>query len=181
MSEAKRVLLIMKKGNDVKEIDVKSLPGDVVKSLEEAYDRTKVVGISRETYAEMVEVMALMLSEYSDELATTTDAGMYSRAVAFANGCGIDSTDSRLLFDILCWVDRNVREHGNTFTSRDVNIREIRAYLKTIYGKCSYYEMSTDFGRWARKLFSTHGLKVGFVKFAKFYLSLVNCGTVASS
>ena len=164
--------ILMMKGDVVKEIDVDLLPKRVVKALEDAYDRTKVVGISRDTYAEMAETMAFMLSEYREELKNADD-DMFRQAVSFANGFGIDSRDSRFLFDTFCWIDRNIAERGDKFTSKDVNSREIRSFLRSKYGRCTYNDMYRDFKHWARELFTSRGMKVGFVKLAKFYYSVV--------
>ena len=163
--------ILMMKGGVVKEIDVKSLPRSIVESLETAYDKTKVVGISRDTYVGMTEILARMLSEYREEL-ETTDCEMFNHAVAFANGMGINSQDSKYLFETFCWIDRNIAEHGDVFTSKSVNSREIRAYLTSMYGHCTYSEMYRDFKAWARELFSSCDIRVGFVKLAKFYYSV---------
>ena len=169
---SKNARILMMKGDEVKEIDVNLLPKKVVRALEDAYDQTKVVGISRDTYAEMAETMAFMLSEYREEL-KTADEEMFHQAIAFANGFGIDSRDSRFLFDTFCWIDRNIADHGDKFTSKDVNSREIRAYLKSQYGHCTYNDMYRDFKHWARELFTSRGMRVGFVKLVKFYYSVV--------
>lgn len=174
MKKAKNeVRLLMMKGGVVKEIDVKSLPKHMVLALEEAYDQKKVVGISRETYSEMVESMALYLKEYREEL-EETNIEMFRQAVAFANGFYINSRDSKLLFETFCWIDRNLAEHGEKFTSRDVNTRAIREYLSGQHGRCSYADLNRDFKGWAHDFFISKGMKrIGFVKMAKFYYSVV--------
>ena len=91
MKKAKNeIRLLMLKNGVVKEIDVESLPKHMIESLEEAYDRKKVVGISRDTYSEMVESMAMYLKEYREEL-EGTNIEMFRQAVAFANGFFINS------------------------------------------------------------------------------------------
>lgn len=164
--------ILMMKNGVVKEIDVKSLPKSIIESLETAYDQTKVVGISRDTYVGMTEILARMVSEYREEL-ESTNCEMFNHAVAFANGFGINSRDSKLLFETFCWIDRNIAEHGERFSSENINSREIRAYLRSVHGHCNYTEMYRDFKEWARELFSSCDIRVGFVKLAKFYYSVV--------
>ena len=167
------VRLLMMKNGVVKEIDVKSLPKHMVQVLETAYDQKKVVGISRETYAEMTEAMAMYLKEYREEL-EETNLEMFRQAVAFANGFYINSRDSKLLFETFCWIDRNLADHGEKFTSRDVNTRAIRDYLRSQHGKCTYADLNRDFKGWANEFFIEKGIKrIGFVKMAKFYYSVV--------
>lgn len=176
MNAKNEVRLLMMKGNVVKEIDVESLPNYMIQALEEAYDKKKVVGISRETYSEMVASMAMYLKEYREEL-EETDIEMFRQAVAFANGFLINSRDSKLLFDTFCWIDRNLAEHGDRFTSRDVNTRAIRKYLSSQYGKCTYADMNRDFKEWAKDFFISKGMKrIGFIKMVKFYYSVVTNG-----
>ena len=155
------------------------LPYEIVRVLEEAYEQEKVVGISSATYNAMAEMLACKLMAYHRILAEGTDGAaddIYAKAVAFAQAFEIYSDESPMLFEIMCWIDREVK--GNSaFSSRDINCRTINRLLRGHWDddeNITYKSALKDFKVWARCMFSHAELKVGFVKFAKFYYSVVS-------
>lgn len=172
MQEDGRITVVVVKNGVAKEVNV---PKDIARMLEEAYENAKVVGISQSTYKAMAEMLAGKILLYKQILQEADDKEMFAKAIAFCRAFDIYSNESPMLIDIMLWVDRSVEEFGEKFTSRQVNSRNIMSYLrgKAINGKATYGELNKDFKLWARSLFSSCDLKVGFVKFAKFYYSVV--------
>lgn len=151
------------------------LPIDIVKILEEAYEKERVVGISQDTYNAMAEMMSYKLMTYHRILSETEEHEMFDKAIAFAQAFDIYSDESPLLFEIMCWINREV-EGNQTFSSRDINCKTINRLLKSHRDEdtsITYRSAMKDFKSWARCLFSSCDLHVGFVKFAKFYYSVV--------
>jgi hypothetical protein len=151
------------------------LPSELKTKLLEYYDREPVVGISKDCYIRMEELLERQLIRYRNSLTETEDDDeIFAHAVAFAQTFGIYSNESPLLFELLCWIDRVLSE-AEDINSRRINCKAALEYLNrqrktTIY---SYRDVAKEFRYLKRVIFgNTSEIKVGFIKFLKFYYAL---------
>ena len=156
--------------------EVKDLPMDIVRKLEEAYDREKVIGVSKETFLEMANILEWRLKLYYqklDELESDLAGDrMYLKSIAFCQAFGIYSDE--LLQDALMWVDRSHSQKKEKFSSKNISCRELTEVVRTrSYMANPYIQASREFKAWARGIFERAGLRVGFVKFCKFYYAVI--------
>jgi len=171
--DAKKMTVVVVVDGVAKELH---LPNDVCRVLLEAYEREKVVGISQPTYEAMACMLANKVFQYEKLLQEADDQDMFRKAVAFCKAFEINSIDSPLLVELMLWVDREVAEHGERFSSKSINAKNIMGYINRHQGMnpYSYYNISKDFKEWARQLFASVGLKISTVRFCKFYYSVVH-------
>ena len=147
------------------------LSWEIVRLLEDAYENGKVVGISQKTYNGMVELLEDRLMEYHRLLEEKTDGGMYAKTVAFAQAFEIYSDESPMVFEVMCWINREV-EMNKKFSCRSINCQSVTGFIKTDIN-VTYRSLMKDFKEWACCLFSSKGLHIGLVKFAKFFYSII--------
>lgn len=169
----KRKRLFMEVNGVVKEIDMQKLSDNVVLALEEAYDSSKVVGISRNLYAYMTEFLAEQTTEYS--LAVIGVSGEAVKAKTFANKFEISYNENPCLLAGLCWVETNTLINPD-FTSRDINMKNVKNYLAQLMdGRCSYAKMAKEFKDWSQNPFKFSDMMIGFIRFLKYFYSLIKC------
>lgn len=163
---------------------IHDLPLGLRNQLERYYDEEPVVGISRKCYLAMEKLLEKQLvkykaslnqKEYSDE--------MFEKAMKFAQTFEVYSDESPLLFELLCWVDRVLNE-SNSATSRRINSRAALQYLNRRNSDVpySYRDVAREFNRLKKSIFGdtdTYDIKVGFVKFIKFYFAVNKAAIVA--
>lgn len=172
-NKKERKRLFMEVDGVVKEIDMKKLSGNVVFALEEAYDRSKIVGISRNLYAYMAEFLAEETTEYS--LAVSGISGETVKSKTFASKFEINSKETPCLLESLFWVETNVLFNPD-FTSRDINMKNVKTYLAQIMdGRCSYAKMAKEFKDWSQNPFKFGDMMIGFIRFLKYFYSLIKC------
>lgn len=163
--------LWMEKNGVVKELDVKLLPDNVIEALEEAYDKTKIVGFSKQRYGEVAEFTKEQTTAYFEDMRSNGGKTEMEAAKTFATNFGIFN-DMPMLFDALCLV--NSMALDEECTSKDVNCREIVWNLNnwTVYG-CSYARVQKEFKEWKENPFNGSGMHVGWIRFLKYFFSLV--------
>lgn len=172
-NKKERKRLFMEVNGIVKEIDMEKLSDNVVFALEEAYDRSKIVGISRSLYIYMAEFLAEETTEYS--LAVSGVSGDTVKSKIFANKFEINSKETPCLLESLFWIETNALINPS-FTSRDINMKNVRAYLAlTMNGKCSYAKMAKEFKDWSKNPFKYSDMMIGFIRFLKYFYSLIKC------
>jgi hypothetical protein len=161
---------------------IHDLPLELRNQLERYYDEEPVVGISRKYYLAMEKLLENQLVKYKDSLKRKEYSDeMFEKAMKFAQTFEVYSDESPLLFELLCWVDR-VLDESNTVTSRRINSRAALQYLNRRNSDVSYYyrDVAREFNRLKKSIFGdTYDIKVGFVKFIKFYFAVNKAAIVA--
>lgn len=168
MSNDKMQVVVIKNGI-AKEVKVSDR---LAKELEEAYDRSKVVGISYDTYVAMAEMLALRVADYRQakgELAE--DVEMFRETVAFSRAFEIYSNESPMMLNMMFWIERQAGRKD--FSSKDISAKTLRYAIERAGQEYSYRLAAKDFKAWARELFHCQDLHVGFMKFLKFYYSVI--------
>ena len=162
--------LFMEVNGIVKELDMTRLSAAVVDALEKEYAKSKVVGISRKLYNYMTEYLADQTADYL--LAINEANSEAAKAKIFASRFGVKCNESPCLLASLCWVETMV-DIDPEFSSKDISIRSVRNYLSQLLGHCSYGRMSKEFKEWDENPFKYTDMMVGFVRFLKYFYSLI--------
>lgn len=170
MKQKNETVVVVIRNGIAKEVH---LPDDIVRVLEEAYDREPVVGISRDSYRAMAGMLGNRVLYYQSILSDKENIEMFSKTTAFAEAFGIDGTYTKLLFDLMCWIER-CSANMSYFSSGSINMNTLLGFLNGRSNKYySYYKINKDFKNWAQPLFGYHQIQMGIVKFCKFFYSVI--------
>lgn len=151
--------------------ELKNLPESMEQALEEAYDKEPIRGLSRESYMAMNDMLMARILEY--QRLTKADEEETVNAVAFANAMDIYSNESPLLIDLLAVIDRLVQDYPESFSSKNINMKNMINMLEALNKQpYKYSKVNRDFKEWAKELFKFSNLKIGVVRFCKYYYSI---------
>ncbi|MBR1539811.1 MAG: hypothetical protein IJ629_01280 [Clostridia bacterium] len=166
MKDATTRVLVIKNGV-AKEL--RDLPETIMVELERAYDEAPIRGLSRDTYAVLVEFFSRKLVAYEEELASMDpeEMEMFSKTVAFAKAFDICYEESPALFDMMLMVERGIREQPD-FGSHSISMRNLKSMINMEWAPAN-----KDFRKWSRKLFEETGLKIGIVRMSKFFYGVI--------
>lgn len=145
----------------------------VIEQLEKAYEEAPIVGLSFKTYSSLINMFDRSLeSFYNTEI---NEKELYSKTVAFAENMGIDSIESPYFFDVLLRIEREVTNHKD-FSSKDISMKCLRDLVSSNYPreekKC-WRLANADFRKWAHERFEYRHMRIGIVRFLKFYYGVI--------
>lgn len=153
---------------------VVEVPDSVSQFVEKAYAESRVYGLGGNTTRKLKDMFATNLAEY--ERLVVEKAPDDFKAISFCQAFEIYSNESPLLVDALIWIEKRVKSQAK-FSSRDISMENLLE--KGVLGHRlnptmdPYSQLVYDFGQWSRQMFVHANVNVGFVRFCKFFYSVI--------
>lgn len=148
--------------------ELNGLSESMEQALKEAYDKEPIRGLSRESYRAMNDMLMARILEYQ----RLVKANEEIKSIAFANAMDIYSNESPLLIDLLAAID-SLAQNNSEFSSKNINMKNMINMLEALNKQpYKYSEVNRDFKEWAKELFKFSSLKIGVVRFCKYYYSI---------
>ena len=145
---------------------------EIAKMLENAYQQSRVYGLGGSTTRKLKDFFGLELAEFQ-RLVENDQA--HGKAFLFCEAFHIPSNESPLLVEALRWVEYHKDDEG--FSSRTITLdtllmEDVLGYrLPVEYNP--YTLLVEDFEAWVGKRLVDAKLSVSFMRFLKFFYSLI--------
>ena len=153
-----------------------NLSEKLLEAVEIAHATSSVYGLGGSTRKKLDDFFASQLKLF-EEIRNNPANSQRKQWVMFAEAFQIYSTESPVLLGALEWVENKAGQDG--FTARMVNVDNILqdAYLngRLVHTNHDdpYKDMVEDFQSWAGERLVKANLHVGFVRFIKYFYSLI--------
>lgn len=140
--------------------------------LENAYATSNVYGLGGSTARKLKDYFAKELAEYE---ALVKENPERNKSLIFCEAFSIYSNESPLLVEALQWVEKSASKEG--FSSRMISIDSF--VTDNVLGwrlerSSEFYpQLVADFNAWAGKSLVEANLNVSFVRFCKFFYTLI--------
>lgn len=167
-NNAKVTVTIVRNGVP-KMVEVDSNLGEM---LEKAYADSNVYGLGGSTARKLNDFFRKQIAEFKKLM---EDEPERSKAAAFAEAFLIYSNQSPLLLEALQWVEKHSADEGFTsrYISMDNFLSEDVLGWRLERSSEPYPQLVTDFSEWAGKTLIDANLGVSFVRFVKFFYTLI--------
>lgn len=153
---------------------VVEVPDAVSQFVEKAYAESRVYGLGGNTTRKLRDMFATNLLEYENLVAESSPDEF--KTLSFCQAFEIYSNESPLLVDALIWIERRVKSKAK-FSSRDISIENLleKGVLGHLINPTTdpYSQLAYDFSQWSRQMFVHANVNVGFVRFCKFFYSVI--------
>lgn len=146
----------------------------ILEALVKAHERSEVYGLGGSTRKKLVDFFAPQLERFA-QLRADSATAVPSKTMLFAEAFQISSNQSPILMSALEWVEK--KSELQEFKGGNITLDSVLldSYLNGLLkGPGDPYKlMVADFHAWAGDSLSKANLHVGFVRFLKFFYSLI--------
>ena len=139
---------------------------------EKAYADSNVYGLGGSTARKLNDFFRMQIAEFRQLMEEKLER---SKAMAFAEAFRIYSNQSPLLLEALQWVEKHSADDGfsSRYISMDKFLSEDVLGWRLERGSEPYPQLVADFSEWAGKTLIDANLGVSFVRFVKFFYTLI--------